>query len=443
MRVVDFPAFVRKFFLAGKGLSFRTGKYFGQSLLVGVFAGFVVVGFRFLIDLGFEWIFNPTWSVARWLFLVLPAFGALLGYLLIKRFDSLEHARGTDSAILAYHRRHGYVPPAVLPIKSVASVLTVASGGSAGYEGPVTLLGASCGSIVASWFNLSRRERRILMTAGISAGIAALFQAPLAGAIFGFEVLYSSSDIEYDCILPCFVASTVAYTIFAYFFGWGALFPMPTDIAYSNGLRLLPYFVLALIVTFGVRFYISCYTSVENSFGEMRIPGWTKVVLGGLVTGLIGFLVPEILGTSYPVIRRTLTEQLTGQTACVLLVVIFFAKAVATSFTVGSGGSGGVFAPAIVCGGALGGAVGIFFARVLPASWGVHPAAFALVGMAGFLASAIRTPLTAIVMVAEMSGNHQLIVPAMWVCGISFWLNNGWTLYRSQPHNRDASPIHE
>lgn len=432
-----------RYFLSGQGISFRTGKYFGQAVLVGIFAGLVVVGFRFLIDLGCEWIFNSAERTSRWLFLVLPAVGALLGYLLIKRFDSLEHARGTDSAILAFHRRHGYVPPAVLPIKSVASVLTVASGGSAGYEGPVTLLGASCGSIVASWFGLSRRARRILMTAGISAGIAALFQAPLAGAIFGFEVLYSSSDIEYDCILPCFVASTIAYTIFAYFFGWGALFPMPTDIAYSNGLRLLPYFVLAFVITFGVRFYIGCYTSVERSFNEMRVPGWVKVVLGGLVTGIIGFFLPQILGTSYPVIRQTLMERLNGQSVCLLLLAIFFAKSVATSFTVGSGGSGGVFAPAIVCGGALGGAVGIFFAHFLPASWGVHPAAFALVGMAGFLASAIRTPLTAIVMVAEISGNHQLLVPAMWVCGISFWLNNGWTLYRSQVHNRDLSPVHE
>ena len=440
MALPRLTSFLQKFFLAGKGLSFTTGKYFGQAVLVGVFSGFVVVGFRYLIDFGGSVIGSVP---VRPLQLVLPAVGALLGYLLIKRFDSLEHARGTDSAILAYHRRHGYVPPAVLPIKSVASVLTVASGGSAGYEGPVTLLGASCGSIVASWFGLSRRARRILMTAGISAGIAALFQAPLAGAIFGFEVLYSSSDIEYDCILPCFVASTVAYTIFAYFFGWGALFPMPTDIAYSNGLRLLPYFVLALIVTFGVRFYISGFNSVERSFGGMNCPGWIKVVLGGIVTGIIGFFVPEVLGTSYPVIRQTLTEHLTGQSACLALLAIFFAKAVATSFTVGSGGSGGVFAPAIVCGGALGGAVGVFFERVLPASWGVHPAAFALVGMAGFLASAIRTPLAAIVMVAEISGNHQLIVPAMWVCGIAFWLNNGWSLYRSQPHNREASPVHE
>ena len=443
MKVSDIPALARKFFLSGKGLSFTTGKYFVQAVLVGVFAGLIVVGFRHLIDLGFEWIFRRVGNDSRWMFLGLPAVGALPGYLLIKRFDSLEHARGTDSAILAYHRRHGYVPPAVLPIKSVASVLTVASGGSAGYEGPVTLLGASCGSIVASWFGLSRRARRILMTAGISAGIAALFQAPLAGAIFGFEVLYSSSDVEYDCILPCFVASTIAYTIFACFFGWGALFPMPAGIAYSNGLRLLPYFVLALVVTFGVRFYISCFNSIERSFGNMRCPGWAKVVLGGLVTGLIGFFVPSVLGTSYPVIRQTLTVETVSPYVGLFLLVVFFAKAVATSFTVGSGGSGGVFAPAIVCGGALGGSVGIFFARVLPASWGVHPAAFALVGMAGFLASAIRTPLTAIVMVAEISGNHQLIVPAMWVCGIAFWLNNGWTLYRSQPHNREASPVHE
>ena len=197
MRFRRLSVLSRKFFLAGRGLSFRTGKYFGQALLVGILAGFVVVGFRLMIGWG-RWIpavYGRFFcrlggvSLGRWALVALPPLGALVGYLLIKRFDSLEHARGTDSAILAFHRRHGYVPPAVLPVKSAASVLTVASGGSAGYEGPVTLLGAACGSIVASWFGLSRRARRILMTAGISAGIAALFQAPLAGAIFGFEVL--------------------------------------------------------------------------------------------------------------------------------------------------------------------------------------------------------------------------------------------------------------
>ena len=428
-----------RFFLAGKGLSFQTGKHFGLALLVGLLAGFVVVAFRFLIDLGCVWIFDPAAaSGIRWLLVVLPPVGALAGYLLIRRFDSLEHARGTDSAILAYHRRCGYVPPAVLPVKSVASVLTIASGGSAGYEGPVTLLGAACGSLVASWFSLPARARRILMTAGISAGIAALFQAPLAGAIFGFEVLYSSSDIEYECILPCFTAATVAYTIFACFYGWGTLFQMP-NIAYENGLRLLPYFILALVVTFGARFYIRFFTSTERAFASLPVPGWLRVVLGGLATGLLGLLVPAVLGTSYPVIQQVLSG---GSLVLGALVAIFFVKVIATSFTVGSGGSGGVFAPALVCGGALGAAVGQVFAAVLPASFGIQPAAFALVGMAGFLASAIRTPMAAIVMVAEISGNHGLLVPAMWVCGISFWLNSGWSLNRSQPHSRETSPVH-
>ena len=427
-----------RFFLAGKGLSFQTWKNFGLALLVGAFAGLVVVAFRFLIDLGFAWIFDPAVALnRRWVFVVLPPLGALVGYLLIRRFDSLEHARGTDSAILAYHRRCGYVPPAVLPVKSVASVLTIASGGSAGYEGPVTLLGAACGSLVASWFGLPARARRILMTAGISAGIAALFQAPLAGAIFGFEVLYSSSDVEYECLLPCFTAATVAYTVFACFFGWGTLFQMPTGIVYENGLRLLPYFVLALAVTFGARFYIRFFTTAERTFAALPVPGWARVVLGGLATGVLGLLVPEVLGTSCAVIQRTLSG---GSLALGALVLLFFAKVVATSFTVGSGGSGGVFAPALVCGGTLGAAVGTAFAQLLPASFGIQPAAFALVGMAGFLASSIRTPMAAIVMVAEISGNHGLLVPAMWVCGIAFWLNNGWSLYRSQPHSRESSP---
>lgn len=427
-----------KFLLAGDGMSIRTGRYFGESMLVGLMTGVVVVLFHFMIHYGTDWIAAWSSRLPWWLVVFVPALGALIGHLLIKRFDSLEHARGTDSAILAYHRRHGYVPPVVIPVKSTASVLTVASGGSAGYEGPVTLLGASCGSLVASWFGLSARARRILMTAGLSAGIAALFQAPLAGAIFGFEILYSSSDIEYECILPCFIASAVSYTIFAHFVGWGTLFDMPPE-SYANGLRLLPYFVLAVVITFGARFYISFFRATERCFQALRWKGWQKVFVGGLLTGVILLFFPQVFGAGYDVIRECLGDV---AHAAKWFVLFFFLKVLATSFTVGSGGSGGVFAPAIACGGALGLAVGLGFQQVLPAAVGIHPAAFALVGMAGFLASCNRIPITAIVMVAEISGNHGLLLPAMWVCGISFWLNNGWTLYRSQVHNREASPVH-
>lgn len=429
-----------KFFMAGDGMSFRTGRFLGESMLVGLLTGFVVVAFHYMIR-GGAWAADrvTAWG-GRWALAVLPPLGAGLGYLLIKRFDSLEHARGTDSAILAYHRRHGYVPPAVIPVKSTASVLTVASGGSAGYEGPVTLLGASCGSLVASWFGLSARARRILMTAGLSAGIAALFQAPLAGAIFGFEILYSSSDVEYEPILPCFIASAISYTIYAHFVGWSTLFTMPEGFRYDNGLRLLPYFILALVITFGARFYISFFRATERAFAGLRVPGLLKVVAGGAVTGAILLVLPEIRGASYDVIEQTLG--LDSATASVgWLLGFFFLKVVATSFTVGSGGSGGVFAPAIACGGSLGAAVGILLHGLWP-TLGIHPAAFALVGMAGFLASCNRIPIAAIVMVSEISGNHQLLLPAMWVCCISFWLNNDWSLYRSQVHNRGASPVH-
>jgi CIC family chloride channel protein len=384
----------------------------------------------------------------RWLMVVMPPIGAFFGYLLIRKFASLKHARGTDSAIRAFHQEGGYVPGVVIPVKSVASVLTVASGGSAGYEGPVTLIGASVGSVVARWLNLTVKARRILMAAGLSAGISALFQSPLAGALFGFEIFYSSGDIEYETVLPCFIASTVSYTVFAYFFGWGTLFTMPQDCVFDSGLRLLPYFIFAFIVTFAARFYISFFRYIERRFEESAIKARIKVVIGGLVTGVIGFFFPDVLGTSYSVIQASFTAGQSelfaeyGPLTIAGFIAFFFMKAIATAFTVGSGGSGGVFAPAIVCGGTLGAATGLFFDKIFPLSFGIHPAAFALVGMAGFIASSIRIPLTAIVMVAEISGNHSLLVPAMWVCGISFWLNNGWSLYRSQVHNRESSPVH-
>ena len=230
-----------RFFLAGKGLSFRTtGKYLGESMLVGIVVGLAAAAFRWMINWGRVLLLDGVGHHAelsclhtgsavaadfsveamlcdprRWTLLVLPMVGAALGWLLIRRFSKLENARGTDSAIRAYHQRDGYVTSEVVPVKPLASVLTVASGGSAGYEGPVTLVGAACGSAVARIMNLTPRARRILMAAGLAAGIGALFQAPLAGAIFGCEIFYSSSDVEYETMVPSFVASAVSYTVFA------------------------------------------------------------------------------------------------------------------------------------------------------------------------------------------------------------------------------------
>ena len=459
-----------KLFLSGHGMSVKTGKYVSLAALVGVLVGFVTVAFYWMIhwakvyvmeDLGHHdfmsmlpkgEIVHPFWTMEsltdphRWLLVFLPAIGAILGCLLIRRFARVEHARGTDSAVKAFHRGES-ISRGVIPVKSVASVLTVGFGGSAGYEGPVTLLGAACGSVVNRAFRLDKRASRILMAAGLAAGIAALFRAPFAGAIFGAEIFYSSSDMEADTIMPSVVASVMSYTIFCCFYGWEPLFDM-TPCAFVNGLRLLPYLVLAFVVAFGARLYISVFRGTERWFSVRTWPMWVRVGTGGLVTGMLGFVFPDILGSSYGLIQTAFlaggdgTSGTYGTLTALGFLVFFFVKVVATSFTVGSGGSGGLFAPALACGGALGAATGLFFRHVLPTSVGIHPGAFALVGMAAFLASSIRVPLTSIVMVAEISGNHELLLPTMWACCIAFWLNNGWSLYRSQVHSRESSPLH-
>ncbi len=459
-----------KFLLSGNGMTVRAGKQFGLAAVLGVVVGLVTVAFYWMIQLARTYVmeglghhhfmstlpsgeaWRSFWSVDavsdphRWILFFLPAAGAILGSILIHRFARVEHARGTDSAVKAFHRGET-IPRTVIPVKSVASVLTVGFGGSGGYEGPVTLIGAACGSVLSRLLHLDARASRILLAAGLAAGIAALFRAPLAGAIFGAEIFYSSSDLEFDAIIPSFCASAVSYTVFACFYGWDPLFAMP-DVAYENGLRLLPYFALAFVVTYGARFYIEFFRSTEAWFDRRRWPVWVKVGTGGLAVGAIGFVFPDILGSSYALVQAALTAgdadffASGGTLTLIAFLSFFFVKVVATSLTVGSGGSGGLFAPAIVCGGALGAATGLFFAQVLPPSLGIHPAAFALVGMAGFLASSIRVPITSIVMVAEISGNHALLLPTMWVVGIAFWLNNRWSLYRSQVHSHEQSPLY-
>ena len=455
--------------MAGGGFSAETGRVFALSAIVGLVVGLVTVTFHALIALihgfllgglggkgallgtgaifrdFFSWESFTDWH--RWTLLVLPALGATLGALLIKWFSPGTHARGTDSAIYVYHRYNCRMSWRIIPTKALASALVIGSGGSAGYEGPMTLIGAACGTNLARLFKLDDSMRRRLTAAGLAAGIGALFRAPLAGALFAAEIFYSGMDMEYEALLPAFIASAVSYTFFALFNGWEPLFSMP-PYAYSDGLRLFPYLLLACVVAVGAKFYIQSFRSASARFREMKYPPWVTVAIGGLMTGLVGFAFPDVLGTGYDLIRVAfspdeINELVFGNGpmyAAGLFLAMFLLKVMATSFTVGSGGSGGVFGPALVCGATLSAACGFFFYGIFPASFGIHPASFALVGMAGFLAAAIRVPITAIIMVAELSGNHALLLPTMWVCGLAFWFTDGWTLYRSQIHGRDSRP---
>ena len=446
-----------RFWLAGKGMSAETGRVFALSALVGAFTGFVTVGFYFIIEVCRHYLsvtlghltpvvaageaakpLFPVESFAeprKLVMLFLPAAGAVFAALIIKWFSPFTHARGTDSAVYVYHHLNARFSAKVIPTKAVASAVVIGSGGSAGYEGPMTLIGSACGSAIARVFRLDVPTRKLLMAAGLAAGIGALFRAPLAGALFAAEIFYSNADIEYEALLPSFVASAVSYTVFSVFTGWHALFRMP-DCAFDNGLRLLPYLALGFISAIGAKYYIASFRRTSQMFKNWRMNNFAKIAIGGLATGAIGFAVPEVLGNSYGIIQKAFDCGSPDLKVAATFLLLFFVKAVATSFTVGSGGSGGVFGPALVCGASLGAATGIVMQHLLPDTVGISPAAFALVGMAGFIAAAIRTPITAIVMVAELTGNHELLLPTMWVCGISFWLTRGWTLYRSQLGSR-------
>lgn len=455
-----------RFFLAGGGFGAGNRHLFVQSAFVGLAVGLVTVAFHWLIEsldalllhglAGHRSLLakgallrGADWSDPhRWLLLVLPAGGAVLAALLIRWVSPGTHARGTDSAIYVYHRLRCRMSWRIIPVKAIASALVISTGGSAGYEGPMTLIGAACGTNLARLFHWDAATRRRMMIAGLAAGIGALFRAPLAGALFGAEILYSGLDMEYEAILPAFIASAVSYTVYALFFGWAPMFAMPSYV-YDDGLRLLPYLLLALVVSIGAKFYIHAFRRLSGFFKNVKGTPWMKVAIGGLLTGLLGFFFPDVLGTGYDMIRVAFRPDMDGLAvvdgawpAAGLFFAAFVLKVLATSFTVGSGGSGGVFGPALVCGATLSVACGVAFTQIFPASFGIHPASVALVGMAGFLAATIRTPLTAVIMVAELSGNHALLLPTMWVCGLAFALNSGWSLYRSQVHSRTSSPLH-
>lgn len=379
---------------------------------------------------------------------LLPGVGALLACLIARRFAPSAAGHGTDTVIAAYHQSATNLPVAVAPVKVMASSLVIGTGGSAGAEGPITQIGAVCGTLVARVLRLSIYERRMLLAAGMAAGIGAIFRAPMAGALFAAEVLYRGFDLEGDVLIPSMVASTISYMTYACAFGWEPVFSTPEAI-FNSPLKFLFYAVLAFLIAAGVRFNILFFRQTEIAFRRLMLRPWVKPLIGGLLVGAIGLLFPQILSSGYGYIQETLRENqavIASPYFGTHLVFILFAlgvlKSISTAFTVGSGGSGGMLGPALFSGAMYGASLGVLFGRFFP-GLGISVANFAMLGMAGYLTAAVRTPLAAILMVSEFTGNHNLLLPAMWVCGLSFLLTPGWTLYRSQLRDRDSSPVHD
>jgi CIC family chloride channel protein len=459
---------------------FRTeGRVLAAAILVGIIAGLGGVAFtlagqvvvRYTLEgvAGYkaqgpagephsDWIPDIPAPFRPWLLLAVPTVGGLLSGFLVFRYAPEAEGHGTDAAIAAYHQGQGYIRPRVPLIKLVASALTIGTGGSGGREGPIAQIGAGFGSLLATLLGYRVAERRVLLAAGMGAGIAAIFRAPLAGTLFAAEILYCSPEFEPEVILPAGLASVVSYCTLGVVMNWlgdpgerfRSLFHTPEGLRFTSAVELGPYFLLALWVAFLSMLYVRTFYGVTHLFHRLPLPRMLKPAVGAFLTGAVGLVLFYAAGGQKPVLSvlsfgyGILQDGLNNETglAAGLLLAVALGKLVTTSLTIGSGGSGGVFGPSMVIGGCGGGALGVFLHQHWP-ELVPHPASFIILGMAGFFAAAAKTPFSTLIIVSEMTGDYKLLLPALWVVTLAFLVSDEEPLYRAQVKSRALSPAHQ
>ncbi len=393
--------------------------------------------------------------VRWWLLLFIPAIGGLFSGF-VSRYAPETRGGGGDAAIDAFHNHGGHVRRRVLWAKPLAAIATLGSGGSGGREGPTMQIGAAIGSIVGRYLALTARERRTLMVAGIGAGISAVFRTPLGAALLAIEVLYRD-DFESEALIPCVLASVIAYSVALSVFGTEPLFGTLDHFPFHPA--QLPLFLgLAIVISMGATAFEHVMQLAKRVFARLPGPSWLRPGAGGLVLG--GFVVTlllvvdpwignghhglGVLGGGYGAGQLAITGATwldKGWTTVELLLALAVAKIIAASVTIGSGGAAGDFAPSIAIGGLLGGAYG-GAAALLLGDASIQPGAFALVGMAAFYAGIANTPLAALVMICEVCGSYDLLVPLMLTEAIAMIALRKVNLYPSQPRSTKDSPVH-
>ncbi|MEM0176052.1 MAG: chloride channel protein, partial [Metallosphaera sp.] len=432
------------------------------GIILGIVAGLASVTFYLSLKL-FEFLFieklvgmaiphpvgeggsiNFSFQPGRYLLIpVSLMIGGLISGLVVYTFAPEAEGHGTDAAIKAYHYLQGKVRWIVIPVKIFSSAVTIGSGGSAGREGPTAQFSSGVGSLIADILKLSPEDRRRALAVGIGAGIGTIFKTPIGGAILAAEILYKR-DLEPELIFPGLVASAIGYSIFGSIFGFTPIFGYYTGT--FSPLRLPLYAILGLISGLMAILYVKSFYSFFSLFKKIPIPNHVKPMIGGGIAGLIMLAAPETLGTGYGWINLVEFQRFSSLYSPVfplilLLVLLPFIKIVTTSLSIGSGGSGGVFAPGLFIGAFLGADVGLAFHYVFP---DIVPniAAFVIIGMMSFFAAAGKVPLSVIVMVTEMTSSLQLLPGAMIAVAISYLVSGNYTIYRSQVPTRKDSPAH-
>lgn len=450
-----------------------SGKWFVLSAIVGIVAGLGAIVFQLASQTvlhytlagiagyvpqepaGEHSFFPPVdRSFSPLLLIGVLAAGGLVSGLIVYTFAPEAEGHGTDAAIESFHQKRGLIRARIPIIKMITSAITIGTGGSGGREGPIAQIGAGFGSFLATQLKLSARDRRILMAAGMGAGVGAIFRAPLAGALFAAEVLYRDADLESDIIVPSAIASIIGFSVFSWFLPadlqFVPLFGNRLQYAMSSPLELLPLtFLSGVLVLVGIA-YIKIFYGTRDLFHQLPVVPHLRPMIGAALAGICGLALYYVMGqdmralsvlsAGYGALQAAFAGDEGGMTIS-LLVSIALVKIVTTSLTISSGGSGGVFGPSMVIGGCTGAAVGSLLHRLWPGLV-PHPEIYGIVGMAGFFAGCAHTPISTIIMVSEMTGDYKLLVPTMWVSTLCFLLCRRWSLYEKQVPSRLESPAH-
>ncbi|MFQ5913269.1 MAG: chloride channel protein [Nitrospinota bacterium] len=394
--------------LYSRFLSMDTALIVGLAVVVGVGAGMGAVVFRWLIQFFARVSFGggkvPLGFLGQYYVILIPAIGGLFVGFLVYFFAREAKGHGVPEVMEAVALRQGRIRPIVALIKTLASSICIGSGGSAGREGPIVQIGSALGSTLGQKLRLSGERIRTLVACGAAGGIAATFNAPIAGAIFAMEVILAELSAGYFAAV--IISSVTASAISRVFLG-----DLPAFRVQVYGLvspwELLLYAGLGLLTACIAFAFVFLLYRTEDLFEGWRFPEYIKPAVGGLGIGLIGLYFPQVFGVGYETLEKILRNDIT---AVHLLLFLLAAKLVATSLTLGSGGSGGVFAPSLFMGAMLGGAFGLAVHTWFPTIT-APPGAYALVGMAALFASAARAPMTSVLILFEMTRDYEIILP--------------------------------
>ena len=385
------------------------------SLIVGICSGVGAVLFRNLID----WLQNLAYQDITELMqeyyplhlILIPAIGGAFVGPLVYYFAREAKGHGVPEVMESLELRGGRIRPRVVIVKSLASSICIASGGSVGREGPIAQIGSALGSIVGQVLKLSEDRVRTLVACGAAGGIAATFNAPIAGAVFALEVLLRRFGSVY---FGAVVISAVTADVIAHYFEGDQRTFLTPDYSLNSPWELLLYTLMGMLAALAAVGFSRLLYFSEDMWSLIRVPEPTKPILGGIMLGVLGIFsfqvegFPRVFGVGYNTIESSLFSQLTLQMTFGLLLL----KLLATTLTLGSGGSGGIFAPSLFMGAMLGGTFGHIAHSIFPET--VAPSgAYALVGMAAFFGGVAHAPITAILILFEMTGDYQIILPLM------------------------------